>query len=621
MSHIVLAGATFLTVGICAIFRGRLNFRFSWAHIAYVLFFLFFIISFLTSVTPDFGLSELLLFSSVGILLVVLCAVQVSEKQIERAGIFLIALAVADTLIGYFIYTRMAFPRMAGTFIDLAKPYVSTGNDFANFLLLIIPIAAWQFLKKHQRITTTILSGLSLAVLLAGFLLTFSRAAWISLFLVVVIGVAWVLFNSDKGAIKEHGFENKNRVLTRLGAALLVVIILTSCLQFVRSGSGFETTSLAKKLMFQSDEKAASASERAEYWNGAVKMIKTNPFFGTGIYSFKYLFPRAQQTFGINIEQPHNLFLKIGIENGIFAMIFFAVFIVGIAIYGARFLFKNPLHITLILALGSLAAFGHNLLDFNFVAGNFGLFAIFIGVILSFSLPHRPTEATETSHNDVPLRALFVVSGIFLFVALHEGFYNIDFKLGRQQLEQGKLEEAVTSLEKAGSLFFQRDRVNYLAQAYDKLYVDTKNQEWLNKEISLLNSVSAKTVDATLFAKVGELFMDQKSFKEAENWFAKALIFDSKNRFKYYYLLFLSQQEQQKDLDAGKKTQVLALLEEYKNILSKNQHFTVTTDNPKYASKLYALFGMTKDQEVIDKIWFDELIKFTGKYGAPAYQM
>ena len=53
----------------------------------------------------------------------------------------------------------------------------------------------------------------------------------------------------------------------------------------------------------RADEGGASASERAEFWEGAASLIKDRPLLGGGVGSFKYLFPKYQRTF----ENENNL--------------------------------------------------------------------------------------------------------------------------------------------------------------------------------------------------------------------------------------------------------------------------------------------------------------------------
>lgn len=609
LSHLFLTGAVFLIVCVVLLFRAKLRFCFKLPQIGYLGFLTFFLLSFLFALTPQYGLAEILLFVNAGILFFIISSFKISEKELNLFSIGLIALAVADTLIGYFIYTQTPFPRFTGTFIDLKEPYTSFGNDFGNFLLLILPLSIWQFFKKHERITTTMLFGLSAAILFSGFLLSFSRGAWLSFLVVGIIIIIWAFFYRKN----THLSISKPNFALRCAILIILAAILVNGLQLTRS-LNFQITPLLLKAGFQADEGNASITERLGFWNGALKLIKEKPFEGTGVLSFKYLYPRYQQKFGVNWDHPHNIFLKIGVENGSPAVIFFAIFLIGAAWMILRFLRRNPWHPVLFFSFGSLGAFGHNLVDYNFIVANFTLFIVFIAIALA-SARSQVIQLPVCLIGKQIIHILSVASFFLVLLGLHEGFYNIDFKRGRAALAADNLNAAVAQLESAQKLFFKRDLTNYLAFAYRKKYEETKSEEWRIKEIDLLEVSSV--FDASLVSRQSELMAQQRKWDQAENYAMAALRMDPQNHLKYYYQVLEVLKKQKKTMSPEFKNlheQTLALLEQYKTILSYNGKFTILTDNPLYASKLYDFFNMKKEKEEIDKIWLEELIKFTVKY-------
>lgn len=639
LSHLALTGATFVILLCVIIFKNRLQFEFRprFFLISYALFSIFFVASFFTSLTPEFGLSELLLFVNAGILLFVFSGVKFTEKDLDSFSIILIAVAVIDALIGYFIYTNNAFPRFAGTFLDLAAPYTAFGNDYANFLLIILPLALSRLFKKNERLTTTIVTVISCAILISGFTLSFSRGAWVSGFAVLLCFFIWIFIKRKRCADESVGFSAGNphertdvlvqryistpKLFIRIGAAIFLTILLITGLQSVRSQK-YETVSLFKKATFTADEGGASSSERIQFWRGALKLIKDHPLLGSGAQSFKYLYPRYQEKFGITWDHPHNIFLKIGVENGVIAMIFFALFIIGAAIAAIKFLWSNPWHPILPFLFGSLGAFGHNLIDYNFIVANFTLFIVFLGASLSFTQHKTAISAGSKKIQLAVISIITLVSIASVGLGLYEGFYNADFKKGRSLLASNELDLAIIKLERAGNLVFERDRVNYLALAYRKKYETTKDIAWLEKEKKLLEDRSKwpPPVDAAAIGRLGEIYLEQKNPREAFSQFAAAIKLDPMNRFKYYYFYFdTGHKAKVKNFDDGRiETRVLALLEEYKTALAENRHMTILTDNPTYASKLYEFFNRKEDAEEINNIWFQEYIKFSIKYGAPS---
>lgn len=607
LSHLFLTGIVFLIIAACVIFPQKMKFQFGLMEAGYAFFLLFFVCSLIFSLTPSYGLSEFLLFTNAFILLFILSSVEISRRDLSLFSIFLVSIAVIDVLIGFFIYTRTPFPRLVGTFIDLKEPYASFGNDFADFILIILPVALAFFFRPHARRTTTILSGFACAILLAGFLLSFSRGAWIAGFALLVLAGAWRFVQRRR---VEKQISAKNFAL-RAAVLVFAVVILVNALQFSR-GQRFQTDSVLDKALFRADEGSASAGDRLQFWKGSIDLIKDRPVLGGGILSFKYLFPKYQQSFGIAENHPHNIFLKIGVENGIFAVIFFVIFLVAVGFILLRFIWKNPDNAVFPFILGALGALGHNLIDFNLIAANFILFIVFISLPLSFA----KTSAPQASPQKILfLHPLLIISFALLGLSLHEGFYNVYFNRGRAALAQNKLDSAIFLLEKADNLFFKRDLANYLSVAYRKQYSATKNLQWRRKELDLLMDIARQTVDANLIARLGELYMEDKAYSKAQEFFEKAVRMDPENHFSYYYKAFDAGRSQKKQIDAEMKNKALGLLSEYVGILRKNSHFTTLTDNPYYASKLYEFFNMQEEKAQIDKIWFEEMLKFAIRYG------
>ncbi|MBI5413639.1 O-antigen ligase family protein [Candidatus Peregrinibacteria bacterium] len=607
LSHLVLTGATFVCIAVCVFQRKKIRFKFTFAETAYALFAAIFVISMFFSLTPEFGLAELLLFINAGILLAVFSNLNFGEKVLNYFSWALICIATADTLIGFFIYTRTPFPRLAGTFIDLSAPYTSFGNDFANFLLLILPLALFQLLHRHERVTTRILAILATSILFAGFLLTFSRGAWLNLLAVIILaGILWIVRRIKRARKPEMA---KGSWL-RMAISIVLAILLVIGLQFVRSQK-FQTNSFLLKATMQADEGFASADERLDFWKGAIQIIKDRPIFGGGILSFKFLYPKYQPDFGANWDHPHNIFLKIGVENGVFAAVLFALFLIFTAAAILPFLYKNTGHIGVFFMAGAVGAFGHNLVDYNFIVANFIFAMVFIAIGLSFTKGQKRLIDAK-----IPLGVMAVISLCLVFIGLHDGYYNIYFKKGREQLANKQYDAAVVNLEKSQNLFWRRDLENHLAIAYRVQYKQTGKPEWREKEVKLLESLAPKTADAAILSRLGELYAEDKRFADAEKLFEKALNSDPQNRLRYYYQLLSVRRSQAEPIVEKMASRTRALLFGYTEALKSNRHVTILTDNPTYASQLYGFLDMKTEKVEFDKIWFAEFVKFAAQYGS-----
>lgn len=601
-SHIVLTAATFAIISI--FFAKSFRIRFTAPALFFALFFLMFLISFGFAAVPGYGFSELLLFANTGLLFLILPSLEITPNQKKWFGIFMSALAVIATLIGFFMYTRHAFPRLAGTFMNPRDPATAAVNAFANTLLLILPFSLALYFQKHERKSTTILTALACGVILTGFLLTFSRAAWIGLAAAGIFGLIFVIKQYCTRATAP-GF-----IIRRIFALLIITVLFTNSLQTLRKRE-FATTSVVKKLLFQADEGAASASYRREYWISAVQLIKERPIFGAGVLGFRFLSPPLQKTFGIQPDHPHNAFLKVAVENGLPAALFLFAFFVFVFIKVWKRPWQDPLF------LGALAAFFHNLLDFNFIASNFALFMVW----LAFVFPNLPATAIR---GEKILRKIFFLGFTLIFLlALYEGFWNIDFKLGRKAYAEGRYEEAAERLNRANSrLIFPRDSKNFLAETYLALFEKTNDSKWLNAADEVLLSPAPsdrplETSDSERFSLLAEICLKKEQPKCAEHFAERSIAFNPTNNLKPYAQYIEALEFQKKPLAPKPRQRIEKLLDEYTQALKENRLYTVTSENPKYASKLLELLGEKQKQKEFDAIWFQELLKYTINYGPP----
>ena len=598
MAHLVLTGvvAIMTFVFVVAVWRKKIKVRWGLPVFFYALFLVFFLASFLASLTPQFGVNELLLFANTGLLLIIFSSMEANLADLRFFSRFLIALATVEVLFGIFIYTQTPFPRFTGSFLDLARPYTSFGNDFANWMLLVIPLAVAEFLRNHERVTTKILTGVALALILSGFLLSFSRAGWLSLIVAGLVAATWYGVHSLRAKKKLNA-----SIVVRTVAVIALTILIVQGIQSTRAVR-YPTTSFLDKIFMRADEGGASASERTAFWKGAAQIIKNRPLLGGGVQSFKYLFPRYQTSFGITWDHPHNIFLKIGVENGVIAMVFFAAFLLSSAGVFLPFLRSAPFHAALPLLIGALGALGHNLIDYNFIVSNFTLMMVFIALGLGVAMKQEKTSGYPRAI----VASMLVATMLLSALGAHEAYFNFYFKRGREALAARRMQDAVMLLERARGMWFPRDHSTYLAPA---------STDRRDKEIALIQAETRHSIDATLFNRLGELYVEKKDYKNAEALFEKSLSLDPQNHLRYYYNFFAVRNAENIPVDPVRIAFTKKLLAEYLEVLAHNNHFTILTDNQKYASKLYELLGMRKEHEVFAALWFQELINFTIKYG------
>ncbi|MBN1494612.1 O-antigen ligase family protein [Candidatus Peregrinibacteria bacterium] len=504
---------------------------------------------------------------------------------------WIVVIAVIITLYGYFHYIFDPFNRFTSTFVERIYNFVGYPNAYANFILAVIPIPFY-FLYKDVKPSVRRALYVSLILIISAFFLTYSRGAFIALSVISIPYILGILFSS-KGHLKQ-GIKKLKTIV------LLVVLsaILTIPVNYLRSMNNSEVASFADKITLESGEKDTSTSDRLEFWEGSIEMFMDNPVFGTGPGSFQYVFPAYQKTLLANSNSPHNLFLKLLVENGVFAMAFFVLFMLilflrGIMVY--KNFTKNERLLIFTLAASIIGSLLHNMVDYNlnFVSIILLLF-IFFGVIGFIINKNSDKFVTELKVRFV--KYLLVLVGLLMcFVALHEVYYSYVFIQARAAHKAGDYTAAESYYTKAKDIFLKRDLFIGFAQMNVKKFETEGDIKYLeNAEKLLLTGFSLNSHDAFIVNYLGDIAFDMNKIEQAKNYYAQSLKLDPKNNLDYYYdNLNVDDALTKEEID-----DLIALLDDYHDKLAQNAHLTILTGNPDSAVMIYELLlSKIKDTE------------------------
>lgn len=220
-------------------------------------------------------------------------------------------------------------------------------NDLATYLVTLIPLVfcAFFLLKNKNKLLSDILA-IEMILLLSCLILTFSRGGWIS------IAVAFIFMVI---------LAPKTRYYIYFSVLLLSIILLLY---------------IAPRQRMLATFGEGGDATRFVYWEETFKMIKANPLLGRGVGDFM-----AKATdFGLNRivgQYPHNCFLQIWAEAGIFTLLSFLWFIISLFISAIK-TFKKCDNYLLLGALSGIFAFlAHSFLDT-------GLYSLRLAVLFWF---------------------------------------------------------------------------------------------------------------------------------------------------------------------------------------------------------------------------------------------
>ena len=306
-------------------------FRFTWP------FWIFIAIeglSILNANTPSEGLVVIL--RDVGLLLLMILMVRICRRE-GSVSIVSKGWVIANAIIGsYGLYQFFSL----GGLMDESRLYevisfLGHRNLFASALVITLPFlvfTAWQSRGIWRWVSLVLFAHSSFLI----FVLE-SRTAWLAYFVFVVSYPAWILLEN---IIARY----QSRFLIRVFIAILIVgVSAFSWVYFVgenlegrgqelQSGVGFTST----------NDKTFTIDERVMLWKGTLRMIWSEDFGGVGAGNWKIMFPaygsdiwRARQGL-VQFQRPHNDYLWVLSETGIFGL---AAYVLGfslILIYGLK---------------------------------------------------------------------------------------------------------------------------------------------------------------------------------------------------------------------------------------------------------------------------------------------
>jgi O-antigen ligase len=194
---------------------------------------------------------------------------------------------------------------LEGGFGRLLRAYggFSHPNIFGGFLVIAILTLISIYLQKKKK---SILFYFTLIILFSALILTFSRSAFLALFLSLFILLIYSVFK---------------KVETKKVVSTLLILVLVSSVSFVIFNDFLKT-----RIQGQERLELKSSAERVVLKGQALELLNKNWFLGTGINNYIFaVHEEADDILNIWEYQPvHNVYLLILVELGILGLFFYA---------------------------------------------------------------------------------------------------------------------------------------------------------------------------------------------------------------------------------------------------------------------------------------------------------
>ncbi|WP_446808779.1 O-antigen ligase family protein [Methylomonas sp. 2BW1-5-20] len=187
-----------------------------------------------------------------------------------------------------------------------------------------------------------------------------------------------------------YGYRKLPHILGAATLAVLVLIISSNTLQ------DRIKLALDEKANYQTSSNETSIGLRAVFYKNTLELIQEKPWFGYGTSSFKsvystYAAGKAQDWHGISTGDPHNQYLFVWLENGLFGVLLFFAYIFVALRQGLNNRPYGPIAASFLVAICASSLFNSH---FKTYAEGY-LLAFFLGALLS--QPNENTAIVRTN--------------------------------------------------------------------------------------------------------------------------------------------------------------------------------------------------------------------------------
>ena len=237
-------------------------------------------------------------------------------------------------------------------------------NHFAGFIGMLIPLGMGLGLEIRRTEETLIYLFFSLIMALSLFY-SLSRGGIISLSISTVFFLFLAIMRKISG---------KSKRILYIG---LFLSLLLSLLLYL----GIEP------ILARFAEMGISDEGRLMVWKAAIKAIKDYPLMGTGIGSFRYIYPIYNPGMQMKFLYAHNDYLQLLVETGFAGTLFAGLFLITV-LAGILRCYRNGNASFLMAGLTSSLLYisVHSLFDFNLhIPSNAVTLSVVLGLLVAFS--------------------------------------------------------------------------------------------------------------------------------------------------------------------------------------------------------------------------------------------
>lgn len=295
-------------------------------------------------------------------------------------------------VIGYTIYnhSKLGFDEEAGHWV--MTPFYNDHTAYGAILALFIPVFTGFIFDRTYSRTMRLASAGVLVVLITALILSFSRAAWISLAAAAVIYLIILLRIRFRWVLLTIG--------VFIGIFIMFKWEILDALEKNKQDSSADFIEHVQSISNISSD--ASNLERINRWQSAIRMYHERPFWGWGPGTYQFLYAPFQRTkektiistnFG-DMGNAHSEYIGPLAESGLLGMLIMIALVVSFFLTGLRVYRQAESRevklLSLITLLGLMTYFIHGILN-NFLDTDKASVPIWamIAMLVALDLYHR----------------------------------------------------------------------------------------------------------------------------------------------------------------------------------------------------------------------------------------
>jgi O-antigen ligase len=440
-------------------------------------------------------------------------------------------------------------------------------NLFASFLFLVSIFFVFGSLHS-SKLWKYIFGGL--AMICFGFILLLqTRAVWLGLIVAISSAIVFVSLKWLKSGLKLNY------------KAVLIGIITLLCLVGIIIFVLYQTNSLdsfLSRINVFNFSKSASGIERLAVWDKTWSLIKENFCFGVGAGNWQVKYPKfsisgiSEALEGATFQRPHNDFLWIFSETGIFGLIsFLLLFSIPIAISIHTFL-KVPFSNTSVSKL-LIACFLIGFLVISFF--DFPKERIELLVLSFLLLAYLHTEDFKSTSKFLQVKSnypLLILIPLLAFCII-TGFYRLSgekavikiYKAKNSQNPDGMIRNA----DKAMSIFYEIDPASMPIHWYKGIgFTQQNNYEKGYEEFRKAYEISK--YNHIVNNNLGVCALRDEKMEEAKKYFEESIrinpVYDEP-KLNLFVIYFNEKKYEKALLYAQKADSTLARTKRYLNLI------------------------------------------------------